>query len=236
MEKRHSDPRTISTALGRRQYFMDFRAAKLGHATPEIRAERYSATCGGDSIRAFPQEKPAIDLLTCENDILACGAKDVLTHEFGMRVPQDIAIVGFDNLELSGAPPCDLTTYGQPMDEMAGASVDMILGRRPKKPVTYPGTLIVRRSTRRTMAASSLGRIMRFTKEKVWPIFSGSLFARARRLRRKAALHQVAHETLIGNALGGGAGFDLGQERLRQPHVNTGVFFDEFKLGPLESG
>jgi DNA-binding LacI/PurR family transcriptional regulator len=134
MAKRHSNPRTISTALGRRQYFMDFRAAKLGHATPEIRAERYNATCGGDSIRAFPQEKPAIDLLTCENDILACGAEDVLTHEFGMRVPQDIAIVGFDNLELSGAPPCDLTTYEQPMDEMAGALVDMILGRRPKNP------------------------------------------------------------------------------------------------------
>jgi LacI family transcriptional regulator len=143
-----SGPETISTALGRRRYFMEFWAEKLGHPIPEIRAERYSATSGGDTIRAYLREKPVIDLIMCENDILACGAKDVIAHEFGIRVPQDIAIVGFDNLEMSGARPYSLTTYEQPMDEMAGALVDMILGRRPKAPVTFPGTLIVRQSTR----------------------------------------------------------------------------------------
>jgi LacI family transcriptional regulator len=142
-----SGPKTISTALGRRQYFMDFWARKLGHAIPEIRAERYSASSGSDSMRAFLQDQNAIDLIMCENDILACGAKDVMVHEFGKRVPQDIAIVGFDNIELSGAHPYRLTTYEQPMDEMAGALVDMILGRRPKKPATFPGKLIVRQST-----------------------------------------------------------------------------------------
>jgi LacI family transcriptional regulator len=99
-------------------------------------------------MRAFLQEQRPVDLIMCENDILACGAKDVIVHEFGMSVPKDIAIVGFDNIELSGAHPYGLTTYEQPMDEMAGALVDMILGRRPKTPVTLPGKLIVRQSTR----------------------------------------------------------------------------------------
>ena len=89
-----------------------------------------------------------IDLIMCENDILACGAKDVIVHEFNLRVPDDIAIVGFDNIELSGAHPYELTTYDQPLEEMVIAIVDMILGRMPKKPVTFPGKLIVRQSTR----------------------------------------------------------------------------------------
>ena len=64
-----------------------------------------------------------------------------------MRVPEDIAIVGFDNIELSGAPPYQITTYDQPLDDMVSAIVDMILGRRPKKPAVFPGKLIVRQST-----------------------------------------------------------------------------------------
>jgi LacI family transcriptional regulator len=147
-----SGPKTLSTALGRRQYFMDFWARKLGRPIPEITAERYSASSGANSMREYleacKKNRTPIDLIMCENDILACGAKDVIVHEFKLRVPKDIAIVGFDNIELSGSHPYELTTYDQPLDEMVSAIVDMILGRKPKKPVTFPGKLIVRQSTR----------------------------------------------------------------------------------------
>lgn len=146
-----SGPKALSTALGRRQYFMDFWSKKLGREIPEITSEQYSALGGSQSMRNFlelcQKEKRLIDLIMCENDILACGAKDVIIHDFGLRVPEDIAIVGFDNIELSGAPPYQITTYDQPLDDMVSAIVDMIIGRRPKKPVVFPGKLIVRQST-----------------------------------------------------------------------------------------
>ena len=147
-----SGPKTLSTALGRRQYFMDFWEKQLGRPIPEISSESYSATSGGNAMREYLEickiNRVPIDLIMCENDILACGAKDVIVHEFNLRVPDDIAIVGFDNIELSGAHPYELTTYDQPLEEMVIAIVDMILGRMPKKPVTFPGKLIVRQSTR----------------------------------------------------------------------------------------
>ncbi len=147
-----SGPKTLSTALGRRQYFMDFWSTKLGHDIPEITSEHYSAISASRTMRSFlntcRSEKKSIDLIMCENDILACGAKDVITHEFGLRVPEDISIVGFDNIELSGAPPYQITTYDQPLDDMVGAIVEMILGKRKKSPVIFPGHLVVRQSTR----------------------------------------------------------------------------------------
>ncbi|MGO7697157.1 substrate-binding domain-containing protein, partial [Rhizobium leguminosarum] len=59
-----------------------------------------------------------IDVWMCENDILARGAMDVARSEFGLGIPQDVAGVGFDNIELGGAPAYELTSYEQPTDEM----------------------------------------------------------------------------------------------------------------------
>ena len=147
-----SGPKSLSTALGRRQYFMDFWSRKLGRAIPEISSHEFSASSGSNAMRAFLEscrrDNRPVDLIMCENDILACGAKDVIAYEFGLRVPEDIAVVGFDNIELSGAPPYDLTTYEQPLDEMVHATILMLLGRMPKKPVTFPGKLVIRGSTR----------------------------------------------------------------------------------------
>jgi LacI family transcriptional regulator len=82
----------------------------------------------------------------CENDILALGAMDVARGEFGLGVPKDLAVVGFDNIELGGAPAYELTSYEQPTDEMINALVAMITSRRDADTVVIPGRLILRSS------------------------------------------------------------------------------------------
>jgi LacI family transcriptional regulator len=82
----------------------------------------------------------------CENDVLATGAMDVIRSEFGLRVPADIAVIGFDNAGYAPAPAYDLTTYEQPIDEMVQATVEMIVGRREKKTVHLRGRLVPRSS------------------------------------------------------------------------------------------
>jgi DNA-binding LacI/PurR family transcriptional regulator len=60
---------------------------------------------------------------------MAVGAIDVLIREFGKRVPQDVAVVGFDDspAALSGAIP--LTTVHQPQRQMGRAMAQMLLDR-----------------------------------------------------------------------------------------------------------
>lgn len=88
------------------------------------------------------------DALFCASDILALGARDA-ARGLGVRVPDDLAIVGFDDIPMAGWPPYDLTTVRQPVDLMVDAALAAVLARG-EAPVTrlLPGELVVRGSTR----------------------------------------------------------------------------------------
>jgi len=142
-------PQALSTALWRRRLFKEYWAERSIREIPELPAERYSAEAGADAMRTYLAAIPSdqrIDLLMCENDILATGAMDVIRAEFGLSIPGDIAVVGFDNVALAAAPVYDLTSYEQPVDEMVRTAVDMILGRRRKETVYLRGRLVPRSS------------------------------------------------------------------------------------------
>jgi DNA-binding LacI/PurR family transcriptional regulator len=116
---------------------------------PELPAERYSVEAGAKAMRTYLAATPAdqrIDLLMCENDVLATGAMDVIRSEFGLRVPADIAVIGFDNAGYAATPAYDLTTYEQPIDAMVQATVEMIVGRCEKKTIQLRGRLVPRSS------------------------------------------------------------------------------------------
>ncbi|MCL2202897.1 MAG: LacI family transcriptional regulator [Defluviitaleaceae bacterium] len=63
----------------------------------------------------------------CLSDVLAIGAMKAV-HERGLRVPEDISVVGFDGIESGGYTNPTLTTFVQPFDEMAEKSVETLLG------------------------------------------------------------------------------------------------------------
>ncbi|MDP9812658.1 MULTISPECIES: LacI family DNA-binding transcriptional regulator [Rhizobium] len=139
----------LSTALRRRQHFAEFWAEKGVTDIALLSAEKYSAPAGAASIRRYLSETAAqdrVDVLMCENDILAIGAMDEIRGKFGLRVPEDIAIVGFDNYELGGSFAYGLTTYEQPRNEMVDVVLKMIKGKIEPETITLPGRLIVRRS------------------------------------------------------------------------------------------
>jgi DNA-binding LacI/PurR family transcriptional regulator len=64
----------------------------------------------------------------CGDDILALGALDAC-RERGLAVPQDIGIVGFDDMKLAAWPSYRLTTIRQPMAEMVRHAIDQIAVR-----------------------------------------------------------------------------------------------------------
>jgi len=63
----------------------------------------------------------------CLSDVLAIGAMRAV-HEHGLRIPEDISIVGFDGIENGEYTNPILTTFVQPFDEIAEKSVATLLG------------------------------------------------------------------------------------------------------------
>lgn len=140
-------PQTLSTALGRHRLFRDFWLGRGIPAVPCLSAETYSQAAGATVMRTYLEQTPAdqrVDLIMCENDILALGAVDAIRYQLGLRVPEDIAVVGFDNVDLAASPAYDLTTYEQPIELMVRKAADMILGRIEKATIQLRGKLFAR--------------------------------------------------------------------------------------------
>ena len=89
--------------------------------------------------------------LVCYNDLAAIGACRVI-REHGLRVPEDISVIGFDDIESASYNTPSLTTIRQPLKQM-GAVAAHILLKRIRGLETFPGVtpilpeLMIREST-----------------------------------------------------------------------------------------
>jgi len=85
------------------------------------------------------------------NDRVACGIVEVLWRN-QVKVPQDISVVGFDNIPETAMPHLDITTIEQRAEDLVGVLVDLLLHRLGGEPaaglhLVPPGPLVVRSST-----------------------------------------------------------------------------------------
>lgn len=97
------------------------------------------------------EQKPSA-VFVC-NDLMAIGALRA-AHESGVRVPDELSIVGFDDIELSAYTSPALTTVAQPKERIGALAVDMLLERvggkrRDARKVVLQPELCVRASTAR---------------------------------------------------------------------------------------
>lgn len=75
---------------------------------------------------AFLRELPTA--IFCANDAVAMGCMEAL-RDGGVRVPEDISVVGFDDLLISGLTRPALTTVRQPFRQMGGRAVNLLLSQ-----------------------------------------------------------------------------------------------------------
>lgn len=93
--------------------------------------------------------KPGLTAIFCYNDMTAIGALHALKSR-GIRVPQDISLVGYDDIVLASYMDPPLTTIHQPKEAMGQLATRMLLDLLSGNKVTnvrLPGKLIVREST-----------------------------------------------------------------------------------------
>jgi LacI family transcriptional regulator len=101
---------------------------------------------GYNGMRCLLQYKP--DAVFCASDMMARGAIRAL-REAGMRVPDDVAIIGFDDMHVATLAEPQLTTVRQPVQELGYLSAQGLIGLvegsiTPPYQVELPTQLIIR--------------------------------------------------------------------------------------------
>lgn len=135
-----------------------FREA-LAHARAEIpphyyqRTETFSHAGGEQAVKRLIELGAPPDAIFCVNDVLAVGAMDG-ARALGLRVPEDLWLVGYDDIEIASWGAYDLTTVRQPMEQMVAQAIDLLLAKVADraKPIEHrclANELVIRRSTAR---------------------------------------------------------------------------------------
>lgn len=127
-----------------------FRAAleKAGHA-PErllVLRDEISFASGMRGLSELTEARPAITAIMCANDDVAAGAV-FAAHERGIKVPQELSIMGFDDTPLSAAVWPPLTTVRQPIQELAERAAELVINGDTGSVIVVPHQIIDRAST-----------------------------------------------------------------------------------------
>jgi DNA-binding LacI/PurR family transcriptional regulator len=126
---------------------------------PRLIKQLYSSNTPREMTMPEEGYKCAVDLLAAKvpftaliafNDVTAIGAIRAF-REAGLRVPEDVSVIGFDDIESAGYLTPSLTTLRQPLQQMgelaAGHLMDMIeAGQQPISEVLIDPTLVERES------------------------------------------------------------------------------------------
>ena len=121
-----------------------------------FRATSYHRRDGEEAMSTLLELEPRPDGVFCATDLLALGALKAARHA-GVRVPEDVAIMGFDGLEEGEYSVPSLSTIAPDKEELARVAVDTLLARidalssagveLPARDILIPFTLVVRGST-----------------------------------------------------------------------------------------
>ena len=105
-----------------------------------------------EDIEMFIKKHPDVDGIFCSSDIIAMYVISVL-QRLGYKIPEDVQVIGYDNIELSEVLIPRLTTIAQPINDMGAVTVTNLLALIDKIELesihqTLPVTLVERDSTK----------------------------------------------------------------------------------------
>ena len=101
--------------------------------------------------KMFSSDPP--DAVFVANDHMALAVMDTLRYELGLKIPQDVSVIGYDDVPASAWPAYDLTTVRQPVNKMVQETVEILIEKinnteiKPRR-VKIDGPLIIRGSAR----------------------------------------------------------------------------------------
>jgi LacI family transcriptional regulator len=117
-----------------------------------IEVAHYSFSDGVESMARFLDEKREIDAIFCAAGDVCAGGLVKEARQRSVKIPADIAIVGFDDMDIARIITPPLTTIRQPLQEMADAAYRMAVVERATtlenpRSVVFQPVLVEREST-----------------------------------------------------------------------------------------
>lgn len=126
------------------------REAGLDPLSAPVVEAPYGIREGGEAFDAVMRRDPRATAVLCGNDVLAAGAV-ARARQAGLRVPEDVSVTGFDDIDISLVVEPRLTTVHVPHRRMGAAAARLLLALREGEPCAD-----VRLETR-FVAGASLG-------------------------------------------------------------------------------
>ena len=123
-----------------------------GNPAPLVVNGDFTRTSGRLALTRLMRSRRRPDAVFCANDLMAIGALDA-ARELGLRVPEDVRLVGFDDIEAASLVSPALTTVANPAYESGwsagGLLTDRLTGRHSgaRRDVILPCRLVVRESS-----------------------------------------------------------------------------------------
>ena len=117
-------PARAISAQDRLKGFLDALAFHPGVSVTHSFADAYSFDAGRAEMQRLLQDKPA-EAYFCGDDVVSIGALSAV-QDHGLRVPQDVGILGVNDMEMSGWANINLTTIRQPTLDIVTASLDVM--------------------------------------------------------------------------------------------------------------
>ncbi len=123
-----------------------------GCPAPEVMSGG-SSYAGGLAAAAVLRAAPRPQAVFCAGDAMALGLMDAIRRDAALAIPEDLSVVGFDDVPMAAWVSYELTTIRQRVDAMADAAIDIALAGRKNGTAMaearlVPGDLIVRRSAK----------------------------------------------------------------------------------------
>jgi DNA-binding LacI/PurR family transcriptional regulator len=120
--------------------------------TIQLNLHSWSPCMGYEPVRELVRRTRDFTAIFCFNDFAAVGAIRAL-HDEGLRVPEDVSVIGFDDITGAAYGIPSLTTVRQPLEEMGRLAAATLLeriknpGREFRSELTLQPSLVVREST-----------------------------------------------------------------------------------------
>ncbi len=102
------------------------RARELRLRAPQVASGDFSYEGGVAAARVFFQRNVRPDAIFCANDLLALGVIDTVRSEFGLCIPDQVRIAGFDDIPAAAWKAYELTTFVQDAKAMTERALDIL--------------------------------------------------------------------------------------------------------------
>jgi len=90
------------------------------------------------------------DGIFCTTDLIACGVIDAARQRFGLRTPDDLSVIGFDDIAQAEWEGYDLTTFAQPTDQIIEKCLEWCTTEQPEtETVKLPAKFVWRNSVQK---------------------------------------------------------------------------------------